>query len=222
MRVLRTRKGRGVFSAVALTPGGDRVVAGMTDGSLRVWDVASGLRDGSAAQRAPAPPVASLAVSPEGGRFAAMTDVSPVEFWHLADLPTGPTPVPAWSAELGPRWWGPNSASWLTFAADGRTAFVVQRGTAFDGEPNHLTRFRPNAPGSPEAWPFLDPWAWRSAVSADGRRLALVMGQFVRIVPAFRPRPPGRPLSASDATLVRARPPFTPSASRRTARRWPC
>ena len=68
--------------AVALTPDGERVLAGYRDGGIQVLDAASGVRLSTLESMAEA--VWALAVSPDGQRLAALSHGGSLRFFDLA------------------------------------------------------------------------------------------------------------------------------------------
>ena len=73
---------RGGVTALAVAPDGTKALTGLTDGYLRLWDLASGRPDEwPAAARGP---VAAVDVSPDGNQALAAIQDGPVSLWELS------------------------------------------------------------------------------------------------------------------------------------------
>jgi WD40 repeat protein len=73
---------RGGVSALVATPDGNRVLTGLTDGYLRLWDTATGRPDEWPAAARGA--VTAVDVSSDGTRALVAVQDGPVSVWHLA------------------------------------------------------------------------------------------------------------------------------------------
>lgn len=72
---VRTLQGHvGLVTSVAFTTGGDLLMSGGLDGTVRAWDLQSG--DTAALFRVPSGEVSQIGISPEGRRIAAALSVS--------------------------------------------------------------------------------------------------------------------------------------------------
>jgi WD40 repeat protein len=169
-------------TAVAVTPDGQRVVSGDRDGSVRVWDFASGAElfclttfQGRIHQ---------LVMAPEG-RSVAVADESPVV--RLIDVETGETAV-AWYGHQGPVWhvaFAPGGQALLTGSQDGTLRLWDRAGHEVACSPPH-----------PQGW-FHSIWLM------GGRYLLAIAGSgkgYLFAMPVFgNPQEidPGRPLGGA-------------------------
>ena len=88
---LRTLQGHGgSVSALTFNAGGDRLLSGSIDRTVRMWDVADGREIGTLSTPAP---VTALALLLEGAQIAVATDDNLIRTWPL------PGPLPAVSAD---------------------------------------------------------------------------------------------------------------------------
>jgi len=72
-------------NAVAVTPDGRQIVSGSDDGTVRVWDLATG--EAARTLTNYGAPVAAVAVTPDGRQIVSGSDDDTVRMW---DLPTRP------------------------------------------------------------------------------------------------------------------------------------
>ncbi|MHC4177321.1 MAG: protein kinase domain-containing protein [Planctomycetota bacterium] len=74
----------GQVRAVAFTPDGSRILAGGSDGTVRLWEAATGQPVGSPLKHKA--PVTALAVSPDGSRIVAACEDGTVRLWNASKL----------------------------------------------------------------------------------------------------------------------------------------
>jgi WD40 repeat protein len=99
-------------NSVAFTPDGERLISASSDGTVKVWSVASGelLKT---IEATPAE-VRSLAVSPDGKLVAAGIRYGVIKFWNVAD----------WSERRS--WTSPGDDVWaVAFSADSKQLFTA-------------------------------------------------------------------------------------------------
>jgi len=98
-------------------PGGQRIMTCSADGSLRVWDLKSGLQIGENWEDGKSP-VATIALSPNGKAVASGSDDGVVRLW---DIDTGNV-IAKWMAHSGRVWsvcWSRDGQRVVTGSADG-------------------------------------------------------------------------------------------------------
>ena len=69
-------------SAICVSPGGTRVISGSSDGTLMIWDTATGLQVGTAIEGHESQ-VRDVAVAPDGQRFVSVSLDGTVRVWDL-------------------------------------------------------------------------------------------------------------------------------------------
>jgi WD40 repeat protein len=148
-------------SALALHPNGKVVASGAEDGSVRLWDVASGNQPGAAQQPAEAArpqkarlDVRALAFSPDGERLISGSEDGQVILWKMADGLVRVATLPHRGAVPA-----------VAFSRDGRSLLT--------GSADGTARLWDTRSGSPLCGPLAHPGGVRAvALRPDGQLLA--------------------------------------------------
>ena len=164
---LRTLKGHGgSVSALTFNAGGDRLLSGSIDRTVRMWDVADGREIGTLSTPAP---VTAMALLLEGEQIAVATDDHLIRTWPL------PWPLPAVSADAAAQPVGPPPIKQFNRCSAPITSMVPfdAKGTRlFSGSPDGTARIW-DAAGGNEVASYNDGGPITAvAVRPDGKRAA--------------------------------------------------